>query len=70
VDTVVANALLQTARAVSLLGATPVLVGVRAEVAQTMVQLGVDLGDVVTRSSLQEGLEYARTVVEAHGTVR
>lgn len=69
VDTIVANALLQAAQGIRLLGATPVLVGIRAEVAQTMVELGVDLAGIVTRSSLQEGLEYARTVVEAQGSV-
>jgi len=59
VDTAVANALIQTARGVRLLGATPVLVGIRSEVAQTIVDLGVDLRGIVTRSSLQDGLAYA-----------
>jgi rsbT co-antagonist protein RsbR len=59
VDTAVANALVRTAQGVRLLGATPVLVGVRAEVAQTIVDLGIDLQGIVTQASLQEGLEYA-----------
>lgn len=59
VDTAVANALVQTAQGSRLLGATPVLVGIRAEVAQTLVDLGVDMRGIVTRASLQEGLEYA-----------
>jgi rsbT co-antagonist protein RsbR len=63
VDTAVASALLQMARGVRLLGATPVLVGIRGEVAQTMVALGVDLRRIVTRAGLQEGLEYAREVL-------
>jgi len=59
VDTAVANALVQTAQGARLLGATPVLVGIRSEVAQTLVELGVNLQGIVTRASLQEGLEYA-----------
>ncbi len=59
VDTAVANALVQTAQGARLLGATPVLVGIRAEVAQTLIELGVNLQGIVTRASLQEGLEYA-----------
>lgn len=62
VDTAVANALVQTAQGARLLGATPVLVGIRAEVAQTLIELGVNLQGIVTRASLQEGLEYALSV--------
>jgi rsbT co-antagonist protein RsbR len=59
VDTNVANHLMQTARAAALLGSQVVLVGISAEVAQTLVQLGLDLGQLVTLSNLQSGLEYA-----------
>jgi rsbT co-antagonist protein RsbR len=59
VDTSVANHLMQTARAASLLGSQVVLVGISAEVAQTLVQLGLDPGRLVTLSNLQSGLEYA-----------
>ncbi len=59
VDTAVAKALVQTAQGARLLGATPVLVGIRAEVARTIVELGVDLSKIVTRAGLQEGLLYA-----------
>jgi rsbT co-antagonist protein RsbR len=59
VDTGVANHLMQTARAAALLGSQVVLVGISAEVAQTLVQLGLDLGQLVTLSNLQSGLEYA-----------
>jgi rsbT co-antagonist protein RsbR len=59
VDTRVANHLMQTARAASLLGSQVVLVGISAEVAQTLVQLGLDLGHLVTLSNLQSGIEYA-----------
>jgi len=59
VDTNVANHLMQTARAAALLGSQVVLVGISAEVAQTLVQLGLDLGQLITLSNLQSGLEYA-----------
>jgi ABC-type sugar transport system substrate-binding protein len=60
VDTGVAHHLLQAARAAQLLGALVMLVGISPEVAQTVVQLGVDLSGLPTYSSLQVGLEHAR----------
>lgn len=59
VDTQVADALLQSAQAVKLLGAESVLTGIRPEVAQTLVQLGVDLRAITTRGTLQDGIAYA-----------
>jgi GAF domain-containing protein len=59
VDTGVANYLLRAASAARLLGSEVVLVGIRPEVAQTVVQLGVDLAGIVTRADLQSGVEYA-----------
>jgi rsbT co-antagonist protein RsbR len=59
VDTAVANHLIQATRAATLLGAHCVLVGVSAEVAQTLVQLGVNLSTLITRSNLQAGISYA-----------
>jgi anti-anti-sigma regulatory factor len=59
VDTQVAGGLLRAARAVKLLGAQVVLTGVGPEVAQTLVSLGVDLGGLVTRSTVQTGIAYA-----------
>ena len=61
VDTQVANTLIQAARAVRLLGAQVVLTGIRPEVAQTLVHLGVDLGGILTRGTLQDGIAYAFT---------
>lgn len=57
VDSHVAKALLQTARASRLLGARGILVGIRPEVAQSLISLGVDLSDLQTRATLQQGLE-------------
>ncbi|WP_437725684.1 STAS domain-containing protein [Sorangium sp. So ce861] len=59
VDTQVADALVQTARAVRLLGAQMVLTGIRPEVAQVLVALGVDLRGIVTLGSLQSGIAFA-----------
>lgn len=59
VDTQVANALVRAAQAVKLLGAQAVLTGIRPEVAQTLIQLGVDLGGIVTRGTLQSGIAFA-----------
>lgn len=59
VDTQVANALVQSAQAVQLLGSQVILTGIRPEVAQMLVGLGVDLGSIVTRSTLQAGIVFA-----------
>jgi rsbT co-antagonist protein RsbR len=59
VDTGVANYILQMARAVTLLGSKVVLVGIGAEIAQTIVQLGVELRDMTTLANLQAGIAYA-----------
>jgi rsbT co-antagonist protein RsbR len=59
VDTQVANALIQAAQAVKLLGAQVVLTGISPEVAQTLVALRTDMRGIVTRSSLQSGIAYA-----------
>lgn len=59
VDTQVANNLLMTTRAANLLGSRVVLVGIGAEIAQTIVQLGVELHGLVTLANLQAGISYA-----------
>jgi anti-anti-sigma regulatory factor len=56
VDTQVAQGLLMTVRAARLLGAHVILVGIRPEVAQAIVGLGLDLSDVSTFSDLQSAL--------------
>lgn len=58
VDSHVAKGLLSVVQAAQLLGTQVVLVGVRPEVAQAIVTLGIDLGTVPTRQSLQEGIAY------------
>jgi rsbT co-antagonist protein RsbR len=56
VDTQVAQALLNLTAAVRLLGARPALVGIRAEVAATLVRLNLPLGDVHVYPRLQEAV--------------
>jgi len=59
VDTVVAEHLIEAARAALLMGCRPLLVGIRPEIAQVIVELGIDLAGLVTFSNLQSGVEYA-----------
>lgn len=63
-DTQIAQALMQAARAARLLGTETVLTGIRPEVAEIVVTLGVDLSALVTRSTLQTGIEYALEAIE------
>lgn len=57
VDTQAANALLQTARAATLLGARVMLVGIRPEIAQSMIGLGIDLRQITTEATLSAALQ-------------
>ncbi len=59
VDTQAAAVLTHAAQALRLLGVIPVLTGIKAEVAQTLVSLGIGLAGIVTRSTLQAGIQYA-----------
>jgi rsbT co-antagonist protein RsbR len=64
IDTQTAQHLVETVSAVLLLGAQVVLTGVRPALAQTMVHLGIDLPQVVTRSSLAAGLKVALDLLD------
>lgn len=59
VDTRVADHLLKTTEAVRLLGAETIVTGISAQVARTIVQLGVDISSMHSRSRLAEGIELA-----------
>ncbi len=59
IDTQTAQHLIETISAVRLLGADVILTGVRPSIAQTLVHLGIDLSNVITRSSLTAGLRMA-----------
>jgi rsbT co-antagonist protein RsbR len=59
VDTMVAHHIIQAAEAVRLIGSTCILVGIRPEIAQTIVNLGIDLSKFPTKSSLRKGFTTA-----------
>jgi rsbT co-antagonist protein RsbR len=69
VDTLTAQHLLKTVTAARLMGADCIISGIRPQIAQTIVHLGVDLGNVTTKASLADAFRLAlqrtgRTVVK------
>ncbi|EUJ30765.1 regulator of sigma-B activity [Listeria floridensis FSL S10-1187] len=72
VDTMVAHHIIQASEAVRLVGSKPMLVGIRPEIAQTIVNLGIDLDQVITTNTLKKGMERAlaltnREITEKEG---
>jgi rsbT co-antagonist protein RsbR len=63
IDSKVANHLLQTVTAARLMGATVIVTGLSADVAQSLVALGIDLGKLKTIGDLQGGLEEAEQML-------
>ena len=59
VDTAIARHLLETVTAARLLGAEVLIVGLSARTAMTLVNLGLDLGGVTTRTTMAKGLALA-----------
>jgi rsbT co-antagonist protein RsbR len=59
VDTEVAQHLLKTVSAVRLLGAECIISGIRPQVAQTIVALGIEFGDIATKATLADALVHA-----------
>ena len=59
VDTLVAQHLLKTVGAARLMGAECIISGIRPQIAQTIVHLGVDLGGVATKATLADALVLA-----------
>jgi rsbT co-antagonist protein RsbR len=59
VDTLVAQYLLKTVAAARLMGADCIISGIRPQIAQTIVHLGVDLADVVTKATLADAFALA-----------
>ena len=59
VDTLVAQHLLKTVTAIRLMGADCIISGVRPQIAQTIVHLGVDLQGVITKATLADALALA-----------
>lgn len=64
VDTMVAHHIIQAAEAVRLIGSTCILVGIRPEIAQTIVNIGIDLSKFPTRSTLKKGFTKALELME------
>ncbi len=74
VDTLVAQHLLKTITAARLMGAECIISGVRPQIAQTIVHLGINLEDVMTKANLADAFALAlqisgRTVVRKAGSV-
>ncbi len=59
VDTLVAQHLLKTVAAARLMGADCIISGIRPQIAQTIVHLGVELGEVITKSNLSDAFALA-----------
>ncbi|RYZ59959.1 MAG: STAS domain-containing protein [Proteobacteria bacterium] len=59
VDTLVAQHLMKTVAAARLMGADCIISGIRPQIAQTIVQLGIDLGHVHTKASLADAFRLA-----------
>lgn len=75
VDTVTAQHLLKTVAAARLMGADCIISGIRPQIAQTIVHLGVELGSVVTKATLADAFAIALkrvglAVQKAPGTAR
>jgi rsbT co-antagonist protein RsbR len=58
VDTQVAQHILKTVVAARLMGAECIISGIRPQIAQTIVALGIEFGDIATKSSLADALRY------------
>jgi rsbT co-antagonist protein RsbR len=59
VDTLVAQHLLKTVAAARLMGADCIISGIRPQIAQTIVHLGVELNDVITKATLADAFSIA-----------
>ena len=59
VDTLTAQHLLKTVTAARLMGAECIISGIRPQIAQTVVHLGVNLGDIVTKATLADAFRVA-----------
>ncbi len=67
IDTNVANHLINVMKAAKLLGTRCVVTGIKPRTAHTLVGLGVDMSEITTKRSMQEGLKHALQIVGAGG---
>ncbi|MBP1760571.1 MAG: rbsRA [Firmicutes bacterium] len=63
VDTAVANHIIKITKATRLMGCECLLSGISASVAQTIVQLGIEMGSIKTTSTLSDALEEALAII-------
>lgn len=68
VDTAVANHLIKIAKATKLMGCRCIVSGISPAVAETMVELGIELGEVTTNSTLQDSLADAFAMLKLEVT--
>lgn len=64
VDSLVAQHIIKTVAATRLMGAECIISGIRPEIAQTVVHLGIDLSSIVTKATLASALKYAFTMLK------
>jgi rsbT co-antagonist protein RsbR len=64
VDSLVAQHLIKTVSATRLMGAECIISGIRPEIAQTVVHLGIDLSNIITKASLAAALRYAFSLLQ------
>lgn len=64
IDTMVAQHLLRTVQAAALMGTSSIMCGVRPETAQAMVHLGIEVGPLLSRGTLQDALQLALSLLK------
>jgi rsbT co-antagonist protein RsbR len=64
VDTQVAQHILKTVVAARLMGAECIISGIRPQIAQTIVALGIEFGDIATKATLADALRHALRMID------
>jgi rsbT co-antagonist protein RsbR len=64
VDSLVAQHLIKTVAATRLMGAECIISGIRPEIAQTVVHLGIDLSNIVTKATMASALAYSFALLQ------
>lgn len=67
VDTAVANQLIKITKATRLMGCEPIISGLSPSIARTMVELGVNVGEIRTTATLRDGFEIALKMIGVLG---
>jgi len=69
VDTAVANQLIKITKATRLMGCEPIISGLSPSIARTMVELGVNVGEIRTTATLRDGFEIALRMIGVLGAL-